>query len=150
MSLKIAIAYKDGEIYEHFGHCDLFAVYEYADGDVNKCTKTLLDASALNGHQAMAELMKKNHIDAVMSGTMGGEAKAMLLSMGIVPVVGYAGDADTAADLLFLGRLPIDPGAGDCGCSGSCGSCGGCDSKEGCGCGCGSEEGGSCGCGCGH
>ena len=141
--MKIAIAWNNGEIYEHFGHCSTFAVYEYS-GDVNNCRKTLLDASSLSGHREMAELMKKNNIDAVLSGNMGGEAKAMLLSMGIVPVVGYAGDADTAADLLYLGQLPIVPGdGGSCGCGGSCGGCSGED-------GCGSEEGGcSCGCGCG-
>ena len=29
--MKIAVAYQDGEIYEHFGHCPLFAVYEYGE-----------------------------------------------------------------------------------------------------------------------
>ena len=147
--MKVAVAYQDGEIYGHFGHCPTFAVYEYGDY-VTDCKKTLVDTSMLSGHLPMAEKMQELGVMAVMAGNMGGEAKAELLSRGIVPIAGYSGDADTAADLLFLGRLPIDPGAGDCGCSGSCGSCGGCDSEEGCGCGCGSEEGGSCGCGCGH
>ena len=91
----------------------------------------------------MADLMKAEHVDAVLSGSMGGEAKALLLSYGIVPVVGYCGDADTAAELLVLGRLPIVPGGGCGGCSGCGGSCG--EGEDGdCGCGCG----GDCGCGC--
>ena len=77
-------------------------------------------------------------MDAVIAGNMGGEAKAVLLSMGIVPIAGYAGSADDAADMLILGQLPILQGEGMCagGCTG-CGECGGCgDSGCDCGCGC--------------
>lgn len=132
----IAVAYKDGEIGEHFGHAEMFALYNYDGADVNKCTKTLLDCSSLHGHQQMADLMRENKVDAVLSGSMGGEAKALLLSYGIVPVAGYCGDADTAADLLITGQLPIvDAGT----CSGGCGGCGGS---------CHHDEEGNCACGC--
>lgn len=138
--MKVAVAYENGEIYGHFGHCPQFALYEYGEY-VYECTKTLLDTSALQGHQAMADLMKDKEVDAVLCGNMGGEAKALLLSYGIVPIVGYTGDADTAADLLVTGQLPLNPseGAGGCSCGGSCG--GDCGSEGGCSCG------GSCGCG---
>ena len=106
---------------------------------MNNSTKKLIDVTDRHGHKAMADLMKAEGIDAVLSGSMGGEAKAMLLSYGIVPVVGYCGDADTAAELLVLGRLPIDPNVPTCG-----GGCGGC---SGCGGGCGDGEDGACGCG---
>ena len=140
--MKIAVAYENGEIYGHFGHCPQFAIYEYGQY-VNECVKTLVDTSDRQGHEAMAALMREKGVDAVLCGNMGGEAKALLLSYGIVPIAGYAGHADTAADLLVTGQLPIDPGAaGSCSCSGSCGG----DCGEGCGDqGCG----GSCGCGCG-
>ncbi len=142
--MKVAVAYENGEIYGHFGHCPQFAFYEYGDY-VYDCTKTLMDTSDRNGHEAMAALMQEQGVDAVLCGQMGGEAKALLLSMGIVPVAGYSGHADTAADLLVTGQLPVagDPGAGACGgCGGSCGE--GCD----CGGSCGEGEGG-CSCGCG-
>ena len=137
--MKIAVSYKDGEIYEHFGHAECFAVYDFDLRDMDNSTKKLIDVTDRHGHKAMADLMKAEGIDAVLSGSMGGEAKAMLLSYGIGPVVGYCGDADTAAELLVLGRLPIDPNAATCG-----GGCGGC---SGCGGGCGDGEDGECGCG---
>ena len=141
--MRIAVAYENGEIYGHFGHCPMFAVYEYGEY-VNECEKKLVDTSALSGHQAMADKMRELDVDAVLCGNMGGEGKALLLSYGIVPIVGYTGDADTAADLLVTGRLPLNPGeeAGGCSCGGSCG--------DGCSCGgsCGGEDGG-CGCSCG-
>ena len=138
--MLIAVAYQDGEIYEHFGHCQTFALYEYGEY-VSDCTKRLIDTSDLSGHHQMAEKMKSLGVDAVIAGNMGGEAKAELLSAGIVPIAGYSGDADTASDLLVTGQLPINSSEG-CGCAGGC-SCGGsCGTEDGCGGGC------SCGCGC--
>ena len=134
--VKVAIAYnkENGEIFEHFGHAETFAVYEYGE-TVNDCTKTLLDCSDRHGHQAMADLMKENGIMAVLCGNMGAEAKSLLLSYAIVPIAGYCGDADTAADLLVTGQLPTSEGGS---CAGGCGGCSGCHSDEegGCGCGC--------------
>ena len=136
--MRIAVAYHDGEIYGHFGHAGLFAVYDYQDADVNRCTKQLVEVGDRHGHQAMAELMRELKIDAVIAGNMGGEAKAALLSMGIVPIAGFEGSADDAADLLILGQLPILEGGGSC--SGGCGGCSGCGTD----CGCSAD----CGCGC--
>ena len=141
--MRIAVAYQDREIFGHFGHCPMFAIYEYGEY-VSDCTKTLVDTSSISGHQQMADKMKELGVDAVIAGNMGGEAKAALLSAGIVPIAGYSGDADTASDLLVTGQLPIYSEGGNCGCSG--GSCGcGCGGHED-GCGCGSE--GNCSCGC--
>ena len=141
--MRVAVAYDNGEIYGHFGHCETFAIYEYGEY-VHECTKTLVSTEGRSGHQAMADLMREQDVMAVICGQMGGEAKALLLSYGIVPVVGYSGDADTASDLLVTGQLPVSPGGG-CGggCSCGCGSdCGG----ENGSCGCGPD----CGCGCGE
>lgn len=139
--MKVAVAYNNGEIHGHFGHCDMFAVYEYGEY-VSDCQKTLVPTDGRQGHQAMAELMKEQGVDAVIVGNMGPEAKAALLGYGIVPVVGYSGDADTASDLLVTGQLPVSPAGeyGGCGCGGH--------AEGGCSCGCGGESGAdSCGCG---
>lgn len=145
--IKIAIPYVDGEIGEHFGHAGMFAVYE-ANTETEKVeSKKLVDASELHGHQQMADLMKAEGVDVLICGNLGAEARALLLQYSILPFAGYCGDADTAADMLIEGRLPMMPeGAGACG--GGCGGCGG--SCGGCGGGCGSDDDdGGCGCGCG-
>lgn len=139
--MRVAVAYENGEIYGHFGHCPQFAVYEYGEY-VSDCRKILVDTSELSGHQAMADKMRELQVDAVLCGSMGGESKALLLSYGIVPIAGYSGHADTAADLLVTGQLPLAPGEGGCSsCGGDCGCS--------CGSDCGSDGGCSCGCGCG-
>ena len=131
--MRVAVAYQDGEIFEHFGHAALFAIYDYPNADASRCTKKLVETGERHGHQAMAELMRDEKVDAVIAGNMGGEAKAALLGLGIVPITGYCGSADDAADLLILGQLPLMPGEG---CGGGCGGCSGCHGDEGCDCGC--------------
>ena len=143
--MKVAVAYDKGEIYGHFGHCAMFAVYEYGEY-VTDCRKTLVETGERQGHQAMADLMKELDVAAVIAGNIGPEAKAALLAYGIVPVVGYSGDADTASDLLVTGQLPPSPANDFGGCGGGCGGgcCGGgAEGEDGCGCG------GGCSCGCG-
>ena len=136
----IAVAWDNGNIGEHFGHATMFAIYNYVGANVEECDKRLVDCSDKHGHADMAKLMNDNNVDAVIVGRMGAEAKSLLLSYGIVPVTGYEGDADTAADLLITGQLPIMEEGG---CGGGCGGCSGCHS--------GGEEGGcSCGGGCGE
>ncbi len=86
--MRVAVSYHNGEIYEHFGHAELFAIYEFQGTDVENSTKRLIDVRDLHGHEAMAERMKAEGVDAVLCGNMGPAAKAMLLSMGIVPGIG--------------------------------------------------------------
>ena len=43
--MKVAVSYKDGEIYEHFGHAEHFAIYEFEGMDVETGTKRLIDVS---------------------------------------------------------------------------------------------------------
>ena len=136
--MKVAVAYDNGEIFGHFGHCPLFAVYEYGEY-VYDCTKTLVETGERQGHAALSALMQELGVDAVIVGNMGGEAKAALLSLGIVPIVGYSGDADTAADLLVTGQLPVSGeeysgGGCSCGCNCAPGMGCNCDPSMGCSC----------------
>ena len=138
--MRIAVAYDNGLIGAHFGHAETFAIYDFEDADVARCTKRLVPVGERHGHQDMADLMRDEKVDAVISGNMGGEAKAALLSLGIVPIAGFEGPADLAADLLVLGKLPLTGGENfSGGCGGSCSGCSGCG-PEGCGpdcnCGC--------------
>ena len=66
--IRIAVSYKDGEIFEHFGHSEYFAIYEYDEHDLDKSVKRLVDTSAMHGHREMADLMKRERIDAVICG----------------------------------------------------------------------------------
>ena len=62
--MKVAVAYHNGEIFGHFGHCEMFAIYEYGEY-VTDCKKTLVETGERQGHQAMADLMKDSKSDNV-------------------------------------------------------------------------------------
>ena len=60
--MRIAVAYDKGLIGEHFGHAEMFAVYDYPNADVERCTKRLVETVGLHGHQDMAELMRRGQL----------------------------------------------------------------------------------------
>ena len=132
--MKVAVAYNNGEIAENLSSCTVFASYNYTGEYVDECEKTMLECAPMSDPTTMARLLQENEIEAVLCGQMNADAKNILLGHNVVPIVGFCGDADTAADMLVTGQLPIADASS--GCSGCCGSCGSC----------GSEEGGSCGC----
>lgn len=136
--MKVAVAYNNGEIAENFGSCNIFASYNYTGEYVNECDKTLLECAPMSDPSAVAELLLENAVEAVICGNISPDAKNILLVKGVIPVSGFCGDADTAADMLVTGQLPIYDGSESGGCSGCCSGCGG---------GCGSGDEGSCGCG---
>ena len=135
--MKVAVAYDNGDIAENFGSCNVFASYNYTGEYVNEREKEILECAPMSDPNTIAELLLAHEIEALVCGNMSPDAKNILLSRGVIPVSGFCGDADTAADMLVTGQLPI---YGDEGSSGGCGGC-----CSGCS-GCGSGEGGSCGC----
>ena len=78
--MKIAVSYKDGEIYEHFGHAEFFAIYDFDVNDLDKTTKKLIDVHDRSGHEAMVELMRAEDVAAVICGNMGTAAKSLCCS----------------------------------------------------------------------
>lgn len=144
----IAVSYKDGEIFEHFGHAEMFAIYRTNEANTEILEKTIIEVKE-TGHQAVADLMDANGVDAVIVGNIGSGARQALAEYGIVAFAGFCGDSDDAAELMMRGQLPYLTDEGSC--SGGCGGCsGGCHDHEGGDCGCGGHdhEDGSCGCGC--
>jgi len=139
----IAVSYKDGEIFEHFGHADLFAIYETNDDNTEIIGKKLIEVEK-KGHQAVADLMDANGVDVVIVGHIGKDARVALTDYGIVAFAGFCGSSDDAAELMMRGQLPFLTEEGEC--SGGCGGCGGCGGDDGCGCH--HDEEGGCGCGC--
>ncbi len=128
--MKVAVAYNNGEIAENFGSCSVFASYDYTGEYVNEREKALLECEPMAQPHQVAELLTENKVEAIICGNISSDAKNILLSRGVIPISGFCGDADTAADMLVTGQLPMDDGASG-GCSGCCGSCGGCGGEEG-------------------
>ena len=85
--MKLAIAAQNGQVFQHFGKCPAFAVYTIENNTVQ--SSEILDAAG-SGHAAMAGLLTKNGIEAVICGGIGGPA---------------SGDVEAAVQAFLSGTL---------------------------------------------
>ena len=147
ISMKIAVAYNNGNVFEHFGHSKQFKIYE-TDGQ-NVVKEEVIESEG-SGHSAMAGLLTSLGINAVICGGIGDGAVNALGEAGIEVYSGVSGNADEAVAAYLNGEL-ISEGIN---CSHhanedgqSCGHCTDEASDAGCGCAGSEAGGGSCGCG---
>lgn len=132
--MKIAVAYENGNVFEHFGHSRQFKIYE-TDGQ-NIVKEEVIESEG-SGHSAMVGLLTGLGINAVICGGIGDGAVNALGEAGIEVYSGVSGNADEAVEAYLNGEL-ISEGV----------NCSHHAHEEGQGCGCGSDtDDGSCGCG---
>lgn len=106
--MKIAVAYHDGEVFQHFGHTEQFKVYT-VDGDKVLSAK-VIDTNG-SGHGALASLLSDLAVDVLICGGIGGGAQMALAQAGIKLYGGVSGDADKAVENFVAGKLNYDPNA---------------------------------------
>ena len=146
--MRIAVAYDNGEIGLHFGHAEMFAVYDYEALFLESIARIVEMENILKGKpgdlKALLAAKKMGFADRTVAELWNMDELSvwkLRRENGIVPIAGFEGPADLAADLLVLGRLPIGGGENFSGggCAGGCSGCSGCG-PEGCGpdcnCGC--------------
>ena len=127
-TMKIAVTYENGQIFQHFGHTEQFKVYTVEDNTVKE--SHVLDSNGA-GHGALATLLEKEKIDTLICGGIGAGAQNALAEANITVYGGVQGDADAAVNDFIAGKLAYDPAVHcdhhDHGKGHSCGShgCGG-------------------------
>ena len=104
--MKIAVTYENGNIFQHFGHCESFKIYEVEDGAVK--SRQVVSAVG-SGHGALAGFLSENGVDALIGGGIGGGARAALAEAGIRLYPGAAGNADDSVNALLSGKLVYNP-----------------------------------------
>ena len=100
--MRIAATYRDGDIFQHFGHTERFKVYDVEDGEVKLATVVNTDGS---GHGALADILKKIEVKKLICGGIGEGARRALKDAGIELYAGASGDADEAVRALLDGTL---------------------------------------------
>lgn len=121
-TMRIAVTYENGEIFQHFGHCETFKLYDAENGTV---TAEQIVTAEGSGHGALAGFLQAAKADALICGGIGMGARMALEDAGIRLFPGAAGNADEAVKALLAGTLAYDPDArcshhghhhgGDCG-----------------------------------
>jgi len=132
--MKIAVPFSNGEVFQHFGHTEIFKLYEIQDGQVASIDIVETNGS---GHEALAGLLADLSVNVLVCGGIGDGAQTALTAAGIEICSGAKGDADNAVNAYLRGELQSagvncdhhhdhEEGEG-CGshCGGGCSGCGG-------------------------
>ena len=106
--MKIAVTFKDGEVFQHFGHTEQFKMYEVED---NKISSSEVVSTNGSGHSAIAQFLVDNSVDTLICDGIGGCAKKALAENNIKLYGGVCGKADEAVSSLISGTLLYDPDA---------------------------------------
>lgn len=101
-TMKVAITYDDGEVFQHFGRTEFFKVYEVKDEQI---VGTGMIHSNGIAHGALVGLLRENGVEALICGGIGGGAKNMVESEGIKLYPGVSGNADGVAADFAAGKL---------------------------------------------
>ena len=108
ITMRIAVAYENGEIFQHFGHTAQFKLYDVEDGKIVR--EQLVDTNG-SGHGALAGFLQAVQADCLICGGIDMGAQMALADAGIKLYGGVQGSADAAAKALAEGRLDYDPNA---------------------------------------
>lgn len=126
-TMRIAVTYDDGCVFQHFGRTEQFKIYDVEDG---KVTSSQIVGSNGAGHGALAGVLAQGGVDALVCGGIGGGAINALNQAGIDIYAGASGDCDAVVAALLAGEFEPAQGA-TCGCHGH----GHGEGHDGCGCG---------------
>lgn len=106
--MKIAVAWDQGQVFQHFGHTAQFRIYEVEEGRVVSAQTADSNGS---GHGALAGFLETMGVEKLICGGIGGGARLALAKAGIELYGGVSGDADAAVQALLENRLAYDPEA---------------------------------------
>ena len=104
-TMRIAVTYENGEVFQHFGHTEQFKLYDVEDG---KIIGEQIVGTNGSGHGALAGFLHAAKADALICGGIGMGAQMALADAGIKLYAGVQGSADAAAQALAAGTLEYD------------------------------------------
>lgn len=100
--MKIAVASEGKMVTEHFGHCEVFAIFVAENDQI-----TSKELVANPGHKPgfLPNFLNDIGVNVIISGGMGGGAVEIFNEHGIEVVTGASGDAEVAANSYLQGKL---------------------------------------------
>jgi predicted Fe-Mo cluster-binding NifX family protein len=110
--MRIAIPYEDGVVCQHFGKAPQFKIFDVQPQGVVE--SVVIDSEA-SGHEALAEFLAAQGVQAVICGGIGQGALVSLAQSGIDVLPGVTGNPDEVIEALIAGTLQPE-GTGGCGC----------------------------------
>lgn len=104
--MKLAVTYKDGQVFQHFGHTEMFKIFDIEDGKIINSSVVFTNGQ---GHGALAGFLKEQGVTSLICGGIGGGAKNALAEADILVYGGVSGNVDEVANALLSGTLVFNP-----------------------------------------
>lgn len=101
-TMRIAVPYENGQVFQHFGHTRQMKVYDTENGQI--LNEQVIDTTG-SGHGALAGFLSGLKVDALICGGIGAGAQEALAQAGIKLYGGVAGWADDVVKEFLAGRL---------------------------------------------
>ena len=100
--MKIAVASEGTCVTEHFGHCDLFRIFEAEDGRIIR-----QEELPNPGHKPgfLPNFLADRGVNVIISGGMGGGAVEIFNERNVEVITGASGGAREAAEQYLSGAL---------------------------------------------
>ena len=73
--MKLAVTYKDGQVFQHFGHTEMFKIFDIEDGKIINSSVVFTNGQ---GHGALAGFLKEQGVTSLICGGIGGGAQNAL------------------------------------------------------------------------
>ncbi len=100
--MKLAIAYENGAVFQHFGKTTEFIIFDIQDGKI--AGEEILDCNGVS-HCALIDLLAEQGVDELIVGGMGAHAVEKCAANNITPHLGVTGDVHAVAEQLIEGTL---------------------------------------------
>lgn len=109
--MKIAVATMQGEVSQHFGHCEKFMIYETNESQILSVQEVANPAQ--HSHGQLPAMLMQHGVNVVIAGGIGAGAKQLLQNAEITLYSGVSGNAVEAVYMYLTGKL-VDANT-DCG-----------------------------------
>jgi predicted Fe-Mo cluster-binding NifX family protein len=111
--MRIAIPMTDGQLAEHFGHCEEFALVD-VDPDTKEITASAEVEAPEHQPGILPSWLKERGVNLVIAGGMGSRAHSLFAAASIQVVTGAPADSATALVRQYLdGKLVTGENACD-------------------------------------
>ena len=101
-TMRIAVPYEDGQVFQHFGHTRQMKIYDAENGQIT--AEQVADTTG-SGHGALAGFLSGLKVDVLICGGIGGGAQEALAQAEIKLYGGVTGLADEAVKAFLAGNL---------------------------------------------
>ena len=110
MNIKVAIPTRNGQVDDHFGHCEYYTIYTLDSGKV--LNEETFNAPAGCGCKSnIAPILAEKGVKIMLAGNMGMGALNVLNNSGIEVIRGCSGNVKSVINLYLEGNIS-DNGVG--------------------------------------